>query len=192
MSSTTYEPMETDALNLSDVFSPHLVEYFDRGTSKGDAIRQLVATLSRHAKLPAAAVDEVVAGVLERELLGTTAMGKGMAFPHLRTTTVDRSTGAIGVSTTGIEFGALDGLPTRVVILVLSPMESRVEHFQILGRLAKLLGDRTIQYTLQIPRTPEQLIGFLGLSTEFDVPTNNLSLTGVQQPPGCDLREHPR
>jgi PTS system fructose-specific IIC component len=95
-------------------------------------------------------------------------MGKGMAFPHLRTAVVGGCTGAIGVSTTGIEFGSLDGLPTRVVILVLSPLDSRVEHFQILGRLAKLLGDRTIQYSLQIPRTPEQLIALLGLSSEYD------------------------
>jgi hypothetical protein len=37
-----------------------------------------------------------------------------------------------------------------------------------MGRLAKLLGDRTIQYTLQIPRTPEQLLTFLGFCSDFD------------------------
>jgi mannitol/fructose-specific phosphotransferase system IIA component (Ntr-type) len=142
--------------------------YFEPGVSKEDAIRQLVLELAQHGKLPAGAVKEVVTGVLQRETLGTTAMGKGMALPHVRTAAVDRSTGVIGVSTTGIEFGALDGLPTRLVFLVLSPVQSRVQHFLILGRLAKLLGDRTIQYTLQIPRTPEQLIAFLGLSSVFD------------------------
>ena len=168
MSNTTCDPVKTGALHLSEVFSPDLVRYIEAGAAKEDCVRQLVLALAEHGKLRMEAVDGVVAGVLQREALGTTAMGKGMAFPHVRTAAVGRSTGAIGVSTTGIEFGALDGVPTRLVFLVLSPVDSRIQHFQILGRLAKLLGDRTIQYTLQIPRTPEQLIAFLGLSSTFD------------------------
>jgi mannitol/fructose-specific phosphotransferase system IIA component (Ntr-type) len=168
MSEATRESVGVAALRLSDVFSPGLVMYFEPGITKEHSIRQLILTLADHGKLPAAAVEEVIAKVLQRERLGTTAMGKGMAFPHARTTAVDRSTGVIGVSTSGVEFDALDGLPTRLVLLVLSPVESRIRHFRILGRLAKLLGDRTIQYTLQIPRTPEQLIAFLGLSSACD------------------------
>lgn len=168
MDDATCESVETAAIRISEVFSPRLVEYFEPGIAKEDSVRQLVLALAENGKLSLPAIEEVVAGVLQREALGTTAMGKGIAFPHLRTAAVGQSTGVIGVSTTGVEFGALDGLPTRVVILVLSPLESRVEHYQILGRLARMLGDRTIQYTLQIPRTPEQLIAFLGLSSEFD------------------------
>jgi mannitol/fructose-specific phosphotransferase system IIA component (Ntr-type) len=168
MSRATCDSAEAAPLHLSEVFSPGLVVYFEPGITKEDSIRQLVLALTEHGKISARSVEEVITGVFRREMLGTTAMGKGMAFPHVRTAAVVRSTGAIGVSTTGIEFGALDGLPTRVVFLVLSPVESRIQHFQILGRLAKLLGDRTIQYTLQIPRTREQLIAFLGLSSACD------------------------
>lgn len=168
MSQATCDSAELAAPRLSEVFGPGLVMYFEPGVSKEEAIGQLVSMSAQHGKLPAGALEEVVTGVLRREMLGTTAIGKGMAFPHVRTAAVDSSTGVIGVSTTGIEFGALDGLPTRLVFLVLSPVQSRVQHFQILGRLAKLLGDRTIQYTVQIPRTPEQLIAFLGLSPASD------------------------
>jgi mannitol/fructose-specific phosphotransferase system IIA component (Ntr-type) len=164
MQNGTCESARAGHLDLAAVFHPRLVTYFGPGIDKERSVRRLVEALSRHGRLPAAAVEEVVAGILERETRGTTAMGKGLAFPHLRRAVVERSVGAIGISTTGIDFGALDGLPTRIVILVLSPLESRVEHFEILGRLARLLGDRTIQYTLQIPRTPEQLFDFLGLS----------------------------
>jgi PTS system fructose-specific IIC component len=192
MSNTPCKSVEDGAVRLSEVFSPRCVKYFESEIAKEDSVRELVSALAEHGKLPGAAVDEVVAGVLEREALGTTAMGKGMAFPHRRTAAVGRSTGAIGVSTTGIEFGALDGLPTRVVILVLSPLKSRVEHFQILGRLAKLLGDRTIQYTLQTPRTPEQLVAFLGLSADFDEEADDLSLNGGHASESRDTRERPR
>jgi mannitol/fructose-specific phosphotransferase system IIA component (Ntr-type) len=164
MSNATYEPVEGDAVRLSEVFSPDLVKYLTPGIPKDETVRQLVSTLAEHGKLPTDAVDQVVSELLRREALGTTAMGKGMAFPHLRTAAIARSVGVIGVSTEGIDFGALDGLPTRVVALLLSPVESRIEHFQVLGRLAKLLGDQTIQYALRIPRTPKQLIEFLGLS----------------------------
>jgi len=167
MSQATCESAEAVRLHLCEVFSPGLVVYFEPGISKEDSIRQLVLTLAEHGKLPVRAVEEVIADVLRREMLGTTAMGRGMAFPHARTSVVDRSRGIVGVSTAGIEFGALDGMPTRLLFLLLSPAESRIGHLQILGRLAKLLGDRTIQYTVQIPRTPEQLTEFLGLSSPW-------------------------
>jgi mannitol/fructose-specific phosphotransferase system IIA component (Ntr-type) len=59
----------------------------------------------------------------------------------------------------------LDGLPTRLVFLLLSPLQHREHHIHILRRLARLFCDRTVQYRVRIPRTPEDLFTFLGFDS---------------------------
>ena len=108
-------------------------------------------------------IDRVVGALIEREQLGTTGMGRGLAVPHLRTTAVAESVGAIGLAPEGIDFQSLDGVPTRLIVLLLSPTKHQQEHGEILGRIARLISDRTLQYIVQIPRAPDELFSFLGL-----------------------------
>ena len=150
-----------ETVPLRSIFSTDCVLTISRDTDKSRAIRQLVERLAATGKLPQSEVDRVVDGLIERERLGTTAVGKGLAIPHLRTGTVGRSVGAIGVAPEGIEFESLDGLPTRLVILLLSPSERRQQHTETLGRIARLFCDGTLQYRVQIPRTAEALFSFL-------------------------------
>ena len=56
----------------------------------------------------------------------------------------------------------MDGQPTRLIILIVSPFTERQTHGMIMGRLAALLTDKTWQYSVQIPRSPEALFRFLG------------------------------
>ena len=58
----------------------------------------------------------------------------------------------------GVDFESLDGLPTRLILLVLSPIGQREQHAAILGRLARLLRDRTWQYQLQIRQPAEDFV----------------------------------
>jgi len=132
------------------------------GTKKSAVVRQLVERLTAAGKLAPSEVDPVVDALIEREQLGTTGMGKGLAIPHLRTAAVTESVGAIGIAPKGIDFQSLDGLPTRLVVLLLSPVKRRQEHGEILRQIARLFCDRTLQYRVQIPRAPEELFSFLG------------------------------
>jgi PTS system fructose-specific IIA component/PTS system nitrogen regulatory IIA component len=126
----------------------------------------MVETLADQGKLPHDAVPQIVANLLQREQLGTTGLGRGLALPHLRSRHVACLTGLIAIAPDGVDFASLDGWPTRVVILVLSPFAQREIHVAILGRLATLFSNKTLQYSVQVPRTPQSLLRFLGIPSE--------------------------
>jgi PTS system fructose-specific IIA component/PTS system nitrogen regulatory IIA component len=145
------------------VFSTDCVQTLASDADKDSVLRQLVGSLVAAGKVACEHGEALVEALAEREQLGTTGLGKGIAIPHLRTDSVDASVGAIGVAPEGIDFDSLDGSPTRLVFLLLSPSDRRQEHVAILRRLARLFCDRTLQYWVQIPRTAQDLFAFLGL-----------------------------
>jgi mannitol/fructose-specific phosphotransferase system IIA component (Ntr-type) len=87
------------------------------GGTQRDAIRALVRALAAPSGLDAAAVE---AAVLEREALAPTGLSLGIAVPHARIDGLDRPTVAIGLSGEGVDFNSMDGLPARVVVLLLT------------------------------------------------------------------------
>jgi mannitol/fructose-specific phosphotransferase system IIA component (Ntr-type) len=150
-----------DELDLAAVFCTECVETILPGTDKDAVLRQLVSSLVQAGRLPQDRARGVADCLIEREQRGTTAMGNGLAFPHMRTRAVDEFAGAIGVAPHGVDFNSLDRTPTRLIILLLSPFEERERHCEIMGRLATLLSNKTLQYSVQIRRTSESLFRFL-------------------------------
>ena len=85
----------------------------------------------------------------EREQLGSTAIGHGVAIPHCKLTGLPRVLVAIGVSRRGVDFGATDGQPVRLFFLVASPSQSPAEHLQSLAAISKWVkGDRNVERVL--------------------------------------------
>ena len=75
-----------------------------------------------------AMVDELAKAVIKREKKGSTGFGHGVAAPHVKTPDVQRVFAAVGISTGGLEFQALDKQLVHVVFLLLSPEEKPEEH----------------------------------------------------------------
>lgn len=149
-------------VDLASVFSRETIVMIPHGADKPEALNRLVQALEHAGRLPFGCTDSVVETLLARECCGTTGLGKGLALPHLRCRAVTDFVGAIGLAPTGVDFDSLDGLPTRLILLVVSPFDRREEHVEVMARLAKLLSDETLQYSMQIPRSPEALFRFLG------------------------------
>jgi len=154
----------SEPLAPSDVFAPEHVAMIEPGSDKPEVLRLLVETLANASRIEQEHVDAITAALLSREQVATTGMGKGLAFPHLRSHLLLNFCGAIGAALEGIDFDSLDRQPTRLVVLMLSPFEARAEHAEILGKLCSLLSHHTLQYSLQTPRPPAELLSFLGLS----------------------------
>lgn len=86
------------------------------------AVRLLVAELVRTGRLQDEAADDVIRRVWQRERLGSTAIGRGVAIPHARSRLVTEVVGVIGRCPQPIDWpGALDGAPLRAVCLVVVP-----------------------------------------------------------------------
>jgi mannitol/fructose-specific phosphotransferase system IIA component (Ntr-type) len=73
----------------------------------------------------------------EREQLGSTAIGHGVALPHCKLKGLEQAVVAVGVVHPGIDFGSPDGAPVAVFFLVLSPAENPAEHLQVLARVSR-------------------------------------------------------
>lgn len=149
-------------VELATIFSHETNVSVPGGTKKPEVLARLVQAIAHTGRFPWDDVDRVIGALQEKERYGTTVLGKGLALPHLRCESVNHFVGAIGIAPNGVDFDSLDGLPTRLVILLLSPFDQRAKHGEIMGRLATLLGDKTLQYTMQIPRSPDALFRFLG------------------------------
>jgi fructose-specific phosphotransferase system IIA component len=81
--------------------------------------------------------DELFQRLWEREQLGSTGIGQGVAIPHCKLKGVRHGVVAVGLVPAGVDFGAVDGQPVKVFFLVVSPAEAPAEHLQILAALSR-------------------------------------------------------
>jgi len=97
----------------------------------------------------------------EREDLGTTALGNGIAFPHCKSNLTDRFVGVAGFLNSRVPFDAIDGDPVDSVFLVLAPQDQRERFVEILGRLVAIGRDKRLGTLLRGCRTAEHVSSFL-------------------------------
>src|SRR5277367_1402866 len=105
---------------------------------KVGALRELVAAAARSGE----AVDEAALhkAVLEREELSSTAFGDGLAMPHVRLPGIKRFLTVLGrAKEAGVDFGAPDSQPVRLLLLIVGPEPRREDYLKLMGRAAKFL-----------------------------------------------------
>ena len=103
--------------------------------------------------------------LVEREKLGCTGLGNGIAIPHCKLAGLENVLLAVGVSKEGVDFHALDGKPVRLIFLVLSPAEAPAGHLQALARISRLVRTPGITEGILSAASPDQ-IGRLLLEAE--------------------------
>ncbi len=126
--------------------------------SKEDAINELLDRLSSEGMvndLPQAHRD-----IMAREHSMSTGMQDGVAIPHARTAAVNRLVCAIGIKRTGIDFGSMDGKPTTIIVLTLSPRDAATPHIQFMATVSKCL-DADGRRALLEARSPDELYQIL-------------------------------
>ena len=87
---------------------------------------------------------EVTDGLVERERLGTTAVGGGIAIPHARLPGLERIVGAMARLTPAVPLDAPDELPVDLVFVLLSPADAGADHLKALARVSRALRDRSL------------------------------------------------
>ena len=97
---------------------------------------------------------ELARRLLEREQLGCTGLGSGIAIPHCKWKGLSEIVVAIGSSRSGIAFHSADGIPVTLLFLVLSPAEAPALHLQALARISRLLRAPGVAESLRRASTP--------------------------------------
>jgi nitrogen PTS system EIIA component len=123
--------------------------------SKKRVLEQLGQRLAE--SVPALTQDLVFDALLERERLGSTGLGKGIALPHARMAQVDHAMGAFIKLPEGIDFDALDGSPVDLAFAMLVPEEATNEHLQLLSKLASMFSDNGFCDALRSAQTDDEL-----------------------------------
>ena len=111
---------------------PHLA-----ATTAGEALTEIAAGLERAGFVGSA--SDLARRLVERETMGSTGLGGGLAIPHCKVRELTDVVVAIGISRSGVDFHSSDGEPVTVLFVVLSPAESPALHLQALARISRLI-----------------------------------------------------
>lgn len=120
-------------------------------------IAELVSSLDRAGKLGKGNCEELTAAAVSRENEASTGMGKGVAMPHVKHEVVSDVVAAIGQSSAGIDFLALDKEPVYSVILIVSPADDPDKHLQAMEAVFKHLQQAKFRKFLRMCRDSEQI-----------------------------------
>ncbi len=168
-------------MNLATLVSPDAVAGLESVSSKKRSLEQLAALLVD--VNPQLKPEGVFDALMERERLGSTALGKGVAIPHARLPGVDRPSIAIIKMDKGIDFDAPDGLPVDVLVALVVPDEANEEHLQILASLAELASDEDFLAGFRARQGGAALYDYL--IQYLDQPAAGPAVGAVQAPPGA-------
>jgi len=108
---------------------------------------------------------DVFTSLFERERLGSTALGYGIAIPHGRIKGLGEASGAFYRLKTPLEFDAPDSLPVSLCFILLVPKDANEVHLQILGELAQLFGDESMRARLLQAADVPELLALVGAWT---------------------------
>ena len=123
--------------------------------TKKEAVRELAEALAN--SVDGLEGSELIQMLLERERLGSTAMGDGIAIPHARIETLDRLLASFGRSRQGVDFDSLDGKPTHLFFLLVAPGREGSAHLLTLARLSRFLTNPEFREKLQQLEATEDL-----------------------------------
>ncbi len=140
--------------DLSDLLSPQAVAAGVTVQSKKLLFQQLATLAGRVTGLSA---DVIADRLAERERLGSTGFGGGIAIPHGRIDGLASVTGIFVRLNAAVDFGAIDGLPVDLLFLLLSPSGAGTEHLKALARVSRRLRDRAFVAKLRGAGSPDAL-----------------------------------
>ena len=115
-------------------------------TGKEGILRELAA--NAHEQFPAITAETIYQVLKERERLGSTGVGNGVAIPHGKLPGLDKILLCFARSQAGIGFEAKDNRPVHLLVMILSPVDDAEQYLQTLARVSKLLKDERIKNKL--------------------------------------------
>ena len=156
-------------MNLTTLSHPRAVCLNARFTDRDDAIRQLAQRLVELGKITDA--DAYLAEVFEREFLGPTALGEGLAVPHGKTAAVKEAAFAVATLREPLAWEGVDGPePVELIfLLAIPPAEAGSTHIQILTDLTTRLADDEVRQRVMAADSPEALLAALDAEPEKSV-----------------------
>src|SRR6187431_2907922 len=148
-------------MTITDLVAPKAILPALKVNSKKQALQELAA---RAASLTGQNERSVFEVLLQREKLGTTAVGYGVAIPHGKLPTLTKLFGMFARLPRPIDFEALDGQPVDLIFLLLAPEGAGADHLKALARVARLLRNPDVANKLRRSGDGEALYAVLTMA----------------------------
>jgi len=145
---------------LNDLVAPNAILPALKVNSKKQVLQELAA---RAAVLTGQNERAIFDILVQREKLGSTAVGDGIAIPHGKMPGLTRLFGLFARLDRPVDFDALDNQPVDLVFLLLAPEGAGADHLKALARIARLLRDQTIAHKLRATQDAESLYAVLAM-----------------------------
>lgn len=150
-------------MEVSDLVSAEGVIADLKVTSKKQALQELAQRAANMTGLPERAIFDTL---LERERLGTTGVGVGIAIPHGKLPDIDRLFGLFARLKQPIDFDAIDDQPVDLIFLLLAPESAGADHLKALARVSRLLRDKTFCEKVRGSDNPDAIYALLTEASE--------------------------
>ena len=145
-------------MQLTDFVTPASILIRFRAAGK----RQVFESLARHAAAQTGLSERAVLDVLlDRERLGTTGIGRGIAVPHGRPAGLERLYGLLATMEAPIAFDSIDDAPVDLIFMLLAPDSAGTDHLKALARISRALRDRKTAEGLRRAADPEAAMSVL-------------------------------
>jgi PTS system nitrogen regulatory IIA component len=142
-------------MKLLDIVSSGGVVDDLRAETKEGVLREMSEVAA--ASVPSLSVQSLTSILLDRESLGSTGIGDGVAIPHGKVPGLTRLVAVFGRSRAGVQFHSLDGKPAHLFFLVMAPEQSAGMHLKALARISRLLKDARFRGSLLDARDADDL-----------------------------------
>ena len=143
-------------MQLVDVLKENQIFLNFEAENKDKAIEKFVSSLQQSGSIkePEALKD----ALFEREKLGTTGVGGGIAMPHARSSAIKDLTVAFFRSEAGIDFKAIDSSPVNLVFMLLAPVSSGGPYLKLLAKISRLLRREEFKSSLLAAKSPAEIM----------------------------------
>jgi len=160
-------------MNLSDFMHKDLILIDLLSDTKEDIIEELICSIIKTGFTDSE--EPLYKAILDREALGSTAIGKGVAIPHAETTSVKEKIIVFGRSKKGIDFNAIDGKPVHLFFMIISPHREISPHLKILARIFRFLKDKTFRDALMNAKSSEDIMELIAMEEKPPSERSNMN-----------------
>lgn len=143
-------------MKLVDILAPESILLDLKAQGKREALEEMCRFLADAKKL--SDPETLVKTLLDREALGSTGIGQGVAIPHGKSAAVPGQAAALAVSKKGVSFDALDGEPVHILFLLVAPPDAAGLHLKALAKISRLLKDKFFRQALRDAASAQEIL----------------------------------
>jgi PTS system nitrogen regulatory IIA component len=151
-------------MKIMDYLSEEWVIPDLQGTDKSSILKELASVLVKPCQVPS--VEELLQVLLDREKLGSTGIGEGIAIPHGRLKKLKKFFISLGRSLRGVDFDSIDRKPSHLFFLVIAPENSAVDNLKLLSRIVTLLKEPSLKKRLMEVHSQKELFQIISEEDE--------------------------